>query len=105
MQWIHAKPTPHNPYNHQSEAESLLPLNPPRKGQTGPVQTARKTDGSGHNSKKDRWVRSQLEERHMGPVQTAGMTVILNGLLGCCWAAAPHGNRRSHISRVVEKPR
>jgi hypothetical protein len=46
-----------------------------RKGQTGPVQTARKTDGSGHNSKKDRWVRSQLEERHMGPVQTAGMTV------------------------------
>jgi hypothetical protein len=33
-----------------------------RKGQTGPVQTARKTDGSGHNSKKDRWVRSKLRE-------------------------------------------
>jgi len=46
-----------------------------RKGQTGPVQTARKTDGSGHNPKKDSWVRSQLEERQMGPVQTAGMTV------------------------------
>ena len=41
----------------------------------GPVQIAKKTDGTGNNSNKDRWGRSKLQKRQTGPVQTAGKTV------------------------------
>lgn len=37
----------------------------PRKGQLGPVQTAKKTDGAGPCTNKDRWVRSKLREGQM----------------------------------------
>jgi hypothetical protein len=51
------------------ESQTLLPTffsweketSSRRKGQTGPVQIARKTDGTGHNPNKDRWVRSKQQ--------------------------------------------
>ena len=42
----------------------------------GPVQIAKKTDGTGNNSNKDRWGRSKLLERQSGPGPIRGERIV-----------------------------